>query len=51
MEKDLTIVSSKTAKDLKDFGFDIICPNCYGVAIIVETKKLINWQYGFGFKN
>ena len=40
MEKDLTIVSSKTAKDLKDFGFDIICPNCYGVAVMHNSEYL-----------
>lgn len=40
MEKDLTIVSSKTAKDLKDFGFDIICPNCYGVAVMHNGEYL-----------
>ena len=40
MEKDLTIVSSKTAKELKDFGFDIICPNCYGVAIMHNGEEL-----------
>ena len=40
MEKNLTIVSSKTAKELKDFGFDIICPNCYGVAIMHNGEYL-----------
>ena len=40
MEKDLTIVSSKTAKELKDFGFDIICPNCYGVAVMHNGEYL-----------
>lgn len=40
MEFDLKIVSSETAKALKDFGFDILCPNCYGVAIMHNGEYL-----------
>lgn len=34
MAFNLKIVSSETAKVLKDFGFDILCPQCYGIAIM-----------------
>ena len=40
MEFKLKIVSSETAKVLKDFGFDILCPQCYGVAIMHNGEYL-----------
>jgi hypothetical protein len=40
MEFKLKIVSSKTAKVLKEFGFDILCPQCYGVAIMHNGEYL-----------
>lgn len=40
MKFKLEIVSSETAKVLKDFGFDIICPQCYGIAIMHNGEYL-----------
>ena len=40
MDFKLKIVSSETAKVLKDFGFDILCPQCYGVAIMHNGEYL-----------
>ena len=40
MDERLKIVSPETAKSLKDFGFDIICPNCYGVAVMHNGEYL-----------
>ena len=31
---EINIVTFETAKILKDFGFDIICPKCYGIAVM-----------------
>ena len=36
----LNIVTFETSKLLKDFGFDIICPQCYGTAIIHNGEYL-----------
>ena len=40
MENDFNLVSSETAKVLKDFGFDVLCPHCYGVAIMHNGEYL-----------
>ena len=40
MEYILEIVSSETAKALKEFGFDIQCPQCYGTAVLHNGEYL-----------
>jgi hypothetical protein len=37
---EISIVTFETAKFLKDFGFDIICPKCYGVAVMHNGEYL-----------
>ena len=37
---EINIVTFETAKILKDFGFDIICPKCYGVAVMHNGEYL-----------
>lgn len=34
------LVTFETAKLLKDFGFDVICPQCYGIAIMHNGEYL-----------
>lgn len=36
----INIVTFETAKSLKDFGFDIICPKCYGIAVMHNGEYL-----------
>lgn len=36
----INIVTFETSKLLKDFGFDIICPQCYGTSIIHNGEYL-----------
>ena len=31
---EINIVTFETAKLLKEFGFDVMCPKCYGVSIL-----------------
>ena len=40
MEGKLAIVKSETAKALKDIGFDVTCPNCYGMAVMHNGEYL-----------
>lgn len=37
---EISVVTFETAKFLKDFGFDIICPKCYGVAVMHNGEYL-----------
>ena len=36
----INLVTFETAKLLKDFGFDVICPRCYGIAIMHNGEYL-----------
>lgn len=40
MDYQIDIVSSETAKTLKDFGFDVVCPQCYGTAVMHNGEYL-----------
>lgn len=37
---EINIVTFETAKSLKDFGFDIICPKCFGIAVMHNGEYL-----------
>lgn len=37
---EINVITFETAKLLKDFGFDIICPKCYGVAVMHNGEYL-----------